>query len=216
VISLSFDQAQSVVGQLVLDALLSEEISLEGEVTLYPIEDGSLITDHIFQGAEKVRISGVVSTDDIAAFSLSAGGKTRLVDAIDTLRSMHKERALITVSTGIQQYAEMGIASLKAVRSSDGRGGNFLEINAELVKIRKVKLKTAEVPEEKATRSAKGRAGQTNTPAGKSSSASTSAQSSGSASTPANSSVLHAATYGGQGFKAADQLLAKLRAGVGL
>jgi hypothetical protein len=176
VINLGFSINRSKVGAIVFDALVSEELNLEGEVTLYPVEDGSLIADHIFQGAERVRISGIVSTGDMAVFSFAGGGKTKLVDALDTLRSMHKERALITVSTGIQQYTEMGIASLNAVRANDDRGGNVLQIRAELVKVRKVTLKTAEVPEAQAKAPAKGRAGQTNKPAGKSSASSTSAQ----------------------------------------
>jgi hypothetical protein len=142
-------------------------------VTLYPIEDGTLITDHVFRGAERVRLSGLISADSIEVLGFSSLGKQKLVAAVDALREMHTARALITVSTGIQLYTDMGIDSLRATRTSDSRGGNFLSVQAELVKVRHVRLATAEVPEDPAQGAAKGRAGQTNTPAGKTASSST-------------------------------------------
>jgi hypothetical protein len=183
---LQFQDRRSKLGGLILDVLVSEEIELEAEVTRYPVEDGTIISDHITQGPERLRISGLVSTADVTAFafvtsavSLLRGedgpGATKLVDAIDLLRSMHKARALVTVSTGQMLYEEMGFTRLKAVRSNGDKGGNWLQIDAELMKVRKVKLKTAEVPEKPAAKPAQGRAGATNTPAGRSSSSSTQA-----------------------------------------
>jgi hypothetical protein len=181
---LQFQDRRSKLGGLILDVLVSEEIELEAEVTRYPVEDGTIISDHITQGPERLRISGLVSTADVTAFafvtsavSLLRGedgpGATKLVDAIDLLRSMHKARALVTVSTGQMLYEDMGFTRLKAVRSNGDKGGNWLEINAELMKVRKVKLKTAEVPEKPAQGAAQGRTGTTNTPAGRSSASST-------------------------------------------
>ncbi|WP_147465059.1 phage baseplate protein [Teichococcus wenyumeiae] len=166
---------RSMLGTLILDVLLSEDITLDGGVTLYPVEDGSLISDNIFRGAERVRLSGLVSADSIEVVGFSPPGKQKLVAAVDALREMHAARALITVSTGIQRYTDMGIDSLRATRTSDAGGGSFLSIQAELVKVRKVRLAEAEIPEATAQGAAKGRAGQTNTPAGKSSASSSSA-----------------------------------------
>lgn len=155
------------IGVLKLDLLVTEEIALEGEVSKYPVEDGTQINDHVFQGAEIVRISGVVSEGSVETFSFSSALGTRIADAIEVLRSMHKERALVTVTTGKMVYNDMAFASMNASRSADGEGGNWLSVKAELVKIRKVTLKTASVPSDN------GRTGQTQTPAGRSSPTST-------------------------------------------
>lgn len=172
----SFSDRRSQLGALVLDVLISEEIDLAAEVTRYPVEDGTTISDHITQGVETVRISGMVSTASVAAFSFSAApGMVKLVDAVEKLRAMHKARAVVTISTGQMVYKDMAFTSLNAVRTAGERGGNWLSIKGELVKVRKVKLKQAEVPAEPVAEPAKGRAGQTNKPAGKASPTSTTA-----------------------------------------
>lgn len=185
----SFADRRTKLGALVLDVLVSEEVDLVAEVTKYPVEDGTIISDHITQGVETVRISGMVSTADVTAFSFSAGGGYKLVDAVDQLRSMHKARALVEISTGQMIYTEMGFTNLKAIRSNDERGGNWLQVSAELVKVRKATLKTAEVPEKPAQAPARGRAGQTNTPAGRSSGTSAAAASAAGATPPAAANV---------------------------
>lgn len=169
---LSFADRRTRLGSLVLDVLVSEEIDLAAEVTRYPVEDGTIISDHITQGVETVRIAGMVSTASVAAFSFTGGGTLKLVDAVDMLRAMHKARALVTISTGQMIYTDMGFTNLNAVRSNDERGGSWLQVRGELVKVRKAQLRTAEVPEAPAQAPARGRAGETNKPAGKSSSSS--------------------------------------------
>ncbi|PWC26411.1 phage baseplate protein [Teichococcus aestuarii] len=163
---LSFADRRTRLGSLTLDVLVTEEIDMAAEVTRYPVEDGTLITDHITQGVETVRISGMVSTASVAAFAFTSSGALKLVDAVEQLREMHKRRALVTISTGQMLYPDMGFTNLRAVRSNGERGGNWLEVQAELVKVRKARLRTAEVP---AQAPARGRAGETNKPAGKSS-----------------------------------------------
>lgn len=161
---------RSEIGALKLDLLVTEELELDGEVTKYPVEDGSLINDHVFQGSETVRIGGVVAEGSVETFSFSSALGVKMADAIEVLRAMHKERALVTISTGKMVYTDMAFASMSASRSSDAEGGNWLNIKAELVKIRKVTLRTVDVP---ASPGASGRTGATQTPAGRSSPTST-------------------------------------------
>ena len=169
---LGFSDRRTKLGGLVLDVLTSEEIELPSQVSRYPVEDGTTISDHITQGSEIVRISGSVSTADVVAFSFAttdgfstAGNAAKLVEAVDTLRAMHKARALVSVSTGQMLYEGMAFESLTATRSNS-ESGNWLDISATLVKVTKVTLKRAEVPEDTARAPASGRAGATKTPAG--------------------------------------------------
>lgn len=168
---LGFSDRRTKLGALVLDILTSEELNLPSEVSRYPVEDGSTISDHITQGSETLRISGFVSSADVLAFAFLRGagpGNAKLVDAIGQLRTMHAARALVTVSTGQMRYEGYAFANLRAVRSSSD-GGNWLEVEAELVQVRKVTLKTADVPESTAKEPAKGRSGKTQASAGKAS-----------------------------------------------
>lgn len=171
---MEFSDRRTKLGALVLDILVTEELELPSDVTQYPVEDGTVISDHITQGSERLRISGNVSTADVVAFAyLNGGGQgaTKLVDAIDTLRQMHKARALVTVSTGQMLYEDFGFAGMVARRSNGPDGGNWLEIQADLIRIRRVKLKQAEAPAaagKAGDGGAKGRTGKTNAKAGKS------------------------------------------------
>lgn len=174
-IVLSSVDRRTKLGALVLDVLLTEEIDFESQVTLYPVETGVLITDHITRGAEKIRLSGMMSTADLAggqgtaaAFGFGLDNSSKLVDVIEILRGMHAARAMVEVSTGQMVYKDFAFSSLNAQRTAGGDGGNWLSVKAELIKINKVTLKKADVPPPQTTQEpAAGRAGQTNQPAGK-------------------------------------------------
>jgi hypothetical protein len=160
------------LGALILDVAITEEVHLEADVTQFWVEDGTVISDHVTQGPKNLRIIGVIATVDVGSFSFDEGGEPKVIDVMETLDRMHAERALVTISTGQMQYTDMAFTSLTATRTASAEGGNWLSINAEARKVRKVGLKTAEVPAEnvRSTDAAKGRAGQTNKAAGKNSS----------------------------------------------
>lgn len=154
------------LGTLVLDIALTEELVLENNATQYPVEDGTLISDHITKGVERLRITGVVPAVDVLAFA-GGPGAVHLADVVDTVRAIHDARELVEVATAQLLYTDMAFTNMRIARSA-AEGGNFISIDAELVRIRKAALRTAEVPAEaKAAEPAKGRVGQTNTPAGK-------------------------------------------------
>lgn len=167
-ISLSYADRRTRLGTMILDLTVSEEVEFEGEVTLYPIETGSLISDHITQGVKRVRISGCIPTTDVAALEADEDGTYKLVDIIEQLDALNAAQEAITVSTGQLLHTDMGITRLRASRKADAEGGNWLSLDAELIRIRKVELRTAEVPnEKKVAKPAKGRAGTTNKAAGR-------------------------------------------------
>ena len=72
---------------------------------------------------------------------------SKLIDAVDQMRKMHKERKTFTVVTGLGKYEEMAFTKLSLDRSNSPQtGGQWLTINATLRKIRKVSLKQADLP----------------------------------------------------------------------
>lgn len=169
-ITLSAADRRTRFGGLILDLTLTEEVSFQAEATQYPIEDGSIISDHITQGTETLRLAGTIPTVDAFAFQTSADGAVKVVDVIEKCRDIHVARRWLDVSTGQLLYTDMACTNLTATRAADDNGGNWLSISADFTKIHKVSLKTAEVPDEQRVSEqdgAQGRAGQTNKPAGK-------------------------------------------------
>lgn len=173
VFSMFYGTSLSQLGYLELDVLITENLSLPSDVTKYPIEDGSEISDHITEGSEELNITGSISSS--TSFGLQFGYcKSKLIDAVDTLRKMHKERKVVKVITGLGTYEDMGFTALSFNRGSGDKGGNWIDINASLRKIKKVKLKSAELPPDQAAAPAKGKVGKTEKKTGQSGSQSTS------------------------------------------
>lgn len=169
-ISLSYADRRTRLGTLILDLTLAEEITFESEASQFPVEDGTIISDHVTQGAERLRISGTIPTADVAALEADAEGRLKVVDVVEQCRRLHRSRDVLEVSTGQLLHKDFAFTRLSAARKADAEGGNWLSIDAELIKIRKVTLRTAEVPEERKVspaNGAQGRAGKTNTAAGK-------------------------------------------------
>ena len=151
----------SKLGFLSLDILVTENLKLPSEVTKYPVEDGSEeISDHITQSNEELSITGRVSNTAILSFQFGPG-ITKLVDAVGQLRSMHKARQPVKVVTGLGTYTDMAFTNLAINRSNGTDGGYWLDINADLRKLKKVALKTTELPPDKAGDGVKGKTGVT-------------------------------------------------------
>lgn len=151
------------IGSLELDALLTESTTLSSQITEYPIEDGSVISDHITQENETLSIEGVITSAG-TLFNLSFG-KAKLIAAKETLRQLHRERALITIITGLDVYTDFAIESCEISRSAEG--GEQYSVSISLRKIKKVSLRTEEIPPEKTSGRATGKAGKTKQNAGK-------------------------------------------------
>lgn len=167
-----FTNQQSKIGYLSLDILATENISLQSEVTKYPIEDGSGdMTDFITAHNEELKINGAISAADTFGMEFGPLCYSKLIDAVDQIRKMHKERKLVTVVTGLGKYEEMAITDLQINRNNTGVGGQWLTIDASFRKIIKVALKKADLPpDSKSTSgSATGKSGATEKKASKAS-----------------------------------------------
>jgi hypothetical protein len=158
-------QQQSYLAYLALDVLVTESVTLPSDVTKYPIEDGGGdFTDHITAHNEELKISGAISSATSFGMEFGPLCYSKLIDAVEQLRKMHKERKTVTITTGLGQYEDMAFTDLTIERSNNATtGGQWLTINAGLRKIIKVTLKTADLPpEQNAASSAKGKMGKTN------------------------------------------------------
>ncbi|MFZ7222726.1 phage baseplate protein [Avibacterium avium] len=154
---------RTTIGVLELDALLTESTSLSSQITEYPVEDGTVISDHITQESERLSLSGVI-TGAGTLFNVGLG-KYKLISAKETLRELHANRELITIVTGLDVYQDFAIESIEIERNSDD--GERLNVTAEFRKINKVSLRKEEMPPEKTSPSVKGKTGKTKAQVGK-------------------------------------------------
>lgn len=172
------------IGAVPLDALVSEKTSLNSRATDYAVEDGPPVTDHVVQESELLTLDGWVTAAEVSLLGglvegavgalrtggslggLSAkAGRSKLISAKDALRKIHADRLPITVTTGLDVYVDVVMERCEIGRTNEG--GDRFEISADFKRIRKVTLRQADIPPEKTSGSATGKAGQTKTNAGK-------------------------------------------------
>lgn len=153
---------QSTIGVLQLDALVSESTSLRAEATEYAVEEGSPISDHVVMMPERLKLSGIITPSDV--MQMTAAGRPKLMEAKATLRKILSDRQPVTISTGMDTYVDMVMIDCDVTRTNES---DRLNIDAEFKHIRKTTLRKAEIPPDKTSGSAKGKAGDTKTKAGK-------------------------------------------------
>lgn len=153
----------TTVGVLSLDALLTEGTGLKAKATEYAVEDGSPISDHIVIESERLKLSGWITPNNV--FEMTAGGRPKMLEAKATLRKIMSDRAEITISTGMDTYPAMVMETCEIGRTNEG---DRFTVDMDFVKIRKAVLRQAAIPADRASGTAKGKAGETKTKAGKS------------------------------------------------
>nr|DAS24541.1 MAG TPA: hypothetical protein [Caudoviricetes sp.] len=151
------------VAAIELDALLNETTVMSSQITEYPVEDGTIVSDHITLDSERLTIEGVISGAG-SLFGIKAG-KAELINAKETLRELHRTRELITIVTGVDLYEDFAIESCSIARNNEY--GEQYQVELALRKIKKVTLKTEDMPPEKSGKSTQGKAGKTKSNAGK-------------------------------------------------
>lgn len=108
-----FIRTKNKVEMLTLDAVLSERYEATSEVTRYPVENGSTISDQIYNSPIRLSIDGAVSS-----YHLTDGIDTSPSSAFDYLEKLREKRDLITIVTGLKTYREMAIESLNVTRDA--------------------------------------------------------------------------------------------------
>ncbi|TFL14223.1 hypothetical protein CSC67_08710 [Pusillimonas caeni] len=158
--------AQSMIGSVPLDALLIEDTELAANISQYPVEDGTVISDHITREPERLAVSGVVTAAGITMFG--AGGRSKLIATKEALRQIHEQRLPVTIVTGMDVYADYAMSNAKMSRTNEGEK---LTLDCEFQKIEKAQLKQADIPPEKVSgqkgQGTNGKAGQTAAKGGK-------------------------------------------------
>ena len=146
-VSLLINKPLASIGSVEIDASVSEIHSSSADITEFPVEDGSLITDHINKKPDVVQIEGYVSNTPIKSLTdifglatfnslgnLAQGISNDLAKkSYDKLLEIVEGNELITIVTTLRTYENMAIESFIVNRSaSDGDSLHFTAIARQI------------------------------------------------------------------------------------
>lgn len=114
---------------ITLDATLQETHSRSSTISLYPVESGTNITDHIVSDPEELTVQGFITDTPI-----EGGINNRSQDVFNQLNELMDRREPITVVSGLKVYESMAIRNLNIPR--DRSTGRTLVFTIDLMRIR--------------------------------------------------------------------------------
>jgi hypothetical protein len=123
------------VGTIAFDLIMSEDHNFESDITAHPVENGSVISDHIQNKLENGTITGIISNFSINTLGLASN---RAQDAFEALVALWKERTLVTVVSVLRVYENVAIIKAPVARDSDS--GESITIQVSFQKVTTVKL----------------------------------------------------------------------------
>nr|WP_320145993.1 hypothetical protein [uncultured Anaeromusa sp.] len=177
------------IGQLEVDVLVSSELTYASEVTENPVEDGFPVHDHVICKPLQLSMVVVVSPLPVTWYEKFGVDTGRMDDAIAKLEQIYKDRQPITIITNEKTYEDMVMTECKINKAKED--GKILRIPLEFKQIRKVEVKTADIPEEYVDALTSGKVGSTEEDVG---AAATDDIGSGSGSASANSAADESST----------------------
>lgn len=137
------------INDFLIDCSLKETHNFDSQVTEYPVESGSTITDNIRPLPITVEMECIVSNTPIGVMrefrNTLVSGDNELPptrpsdDAYDMLQRIRNKREPITIRTSLRSYDNMALKSLSIPRSSDT--GDILRFTATFQQIQTVENK---------------------------------------------------------------------------
>lgn len=122
-------QIQSEFGSITFDTMIQEEHKYSSRVTHYPVEFGTIISDHIIKQPDMIVLSGMISDTPLQLLAPF----NRSVAAFNQLVLLQTRRVVVDVVTGIKVYTNMTITSLEVPRTI--KTGQTLTFNIEMQKV---------------------------------------------------------------------------------
>jgi hypothetical protein len=132
---------QKSIGGIQIDAFVEEGHERSAQVTRYPIEDGSNISDHVIHDPDRLSINGVVGPSSIYSKNIQQETSTnRVLDCYLKLEELTQKGEPVTVVTGLKVYDSMIIESFSVQRNA--QNGGSLDFTMSLSRIKTVKSQT--------------------------------------------------------------------------
>jgi hypothetical protein len=113
-VALYFTLPESQLERLEIDAVLTEQHSVTGEVTQFPIEGGARISDHVLLQPERLRLDGVVSNTPLPSAPRVGAAKYR--DYASAVNDAQHNEDLVQLEDPFSQRGEEVYWKLKRIR----------------------------------------------------------------------------------------------------
>ena len=139
------------IGNVTVDASVSEVHNAASEISTNPIEDGADITDHVRNLPLSMTMQGIISDtpitfaliDNIYGLSKVFGKTSRSQDEYAKILKLRDSREPFDVVTGLRVYKNMILKNFQVNRTA--QTGKSISFTAELQQIEIVKTKNVEV-----------------------------------------------------------------------
>jgi hypothetical protein len=158
-ISIFYPDSKARLGELVVDAYVSETHSFSSQITEHPIEGGSTIVDHVYNQPFCLSIEGIISNTPMTLVGLTAFDSVRryldgdsndfALSAFEKIEDIFKKREPISIATSLKIYHKMVLESLSVER---GGGSEQLRFSCTAKQIRIVHQERIKISEPKVSR----------------------------------------------------------------
>ena len=149
----------SKIDSIELDILVEQEHKLESEVTEHPVEDGFPVHDHVIRKPLKLSMVVGITQSPVTWLDKLGQKEDKVVNALMEFKRIYKDAQPITIVTPTDIYSNMVMTSAAFPRSVDAK--NLIRIPCEFTQIRKVAVKTTDIPENLVSEEIKESAGPT-------------------------------------------------------
>jgi hypothetical protein len=141
--SLFYRSSGYSVGEIRLHLILDEEHMLDAKVTTHSVEDGSEISDHIYNELERGSLRGMVSNYGLQTDPALFFPENIALQAFEDLKRLRDKREPVTIVTVLKVYEEVLITNIKAKR--DGETGEQQIFEIKFQEIKKSTLKSVTI-----------------------------------------------------------------------
>lgn len=109
-----------MIDNYLIDVATSEVHDYESDVTDYPVEDGSNITDNIRPKGLQLTLTCVVSNTPFGPIATQRSAQPPADECYQHLLTVRRNRGLVTVRTSLGTFQDMALKSLSIPRKSGG------------------------------------------------------------------------------------------------
>jgi hypothetical protein len=157
--------APTQIGVIECDVLVEQEFTLASEVTEHPVEDGFPIADHVIRQPLKLSMVVAISNSPVTWYTRFGGNSPDLIPlVIAQFEQIYTDGEPVTIVTSTKIYKNMVMTEAKIPRNVEN--GKILKVPLEFTQIRKVVVKTTDIPSEYVDSLTTGKAGETEQDAG--------------------------------------------------
>ncbi len=145
IISIFYPEAQSRLGELVVDGFVHETHTLASRITEHPIESGGSIVDHVDLGPFTLAIEGIISNTPMAMAGLvlfdsakrymDGSSNDFAVRAFEKIEEMFRKREPLSIATSLKIYHSMVLETMNIERGGGAHDALRFSCTAKQVKL---------------------------------------------------------------------------------